>query len=199
VAPMRQAFEEFSRLLELRLASKVPTTEDSVRYTLFAAMLSNGIAAEEVVLEYPHPAIERGKIDTWLPNYQGRPVSIEFKYDRDPPGGKNQPKTQKAGSVFRDMHRQLLTCKETSADCYFVYVTTKEMAVYFNNPNNGYQSIFGLQPDQQFEIGHDYFSGKPMTFMTSLGGEFEARIFCIMSRSLPQNHELRIYKVEAAS
>ncbi|MDH7943689.1 hypothetical protein QGM61_07635 [Pseudohongiella sp. SYSU M77423] len=194
---MRKAFDKFSELLELRLASKVSTTEDSVRYTLFAAMLSNGISPDEVVLEFPHPAIERGQIDTWLPNFRGRPVSIEFKYDRDPPSGKNQPKTQKAGSVFRDIHRQLLTCQKTNAECYFVYVTTKEMAVYFNNPNNGYQTIFGLQPDQKFQIDHGYFSGKPMTFMTSLGGEFEAGITCIISKSLPHDHELRIYKIEA--
>lgn len=192
---MKPVFSEFANLLAQRLSVGTPTTEDSVRYTLFAAMLANGVKAEDVVLEYPHPAIPRAQVDTWLPSYDGKSIAIEFKYDRDPPGGKNQPKTQKAGSVFRDIHRLLLIGESISAICYFVYVTTNEMAIYFKNPNNGYDGFFALADGQHLEIRNGYFFGKPATFMNALGGGFEADLLAIQSQSLPADHSLRIYQV----
>lgn len=195
---MNEIFKNFSRLLELRLTSGIQTTEDSVRYTLFAAMLVGGIQPHEIVLEYSHPAILRAQVDTWLPSLRGRSVGIEFKYDRDPPGGKNQPKTQKAGQVFRDIHRLVLLGENTKADCYFVYVTTEEMAVYFKNLSNGYQDFYGLTPGAKLEIRSGYFSAKPPTFMNSLGGEYEAGIEGVLSTSLPAGHHLRVFKVSPA-
>jgi hypothetical protein len=195
---MNEIFEDFSSLLELRLTSGIQTTEDSVRYTLFAAMLRGGIQPHDIVLEYSHPAISRAQVDTWLPSLNGHSVGIEFKYDRNPPGGKNQPKTQKAGQVFRDVHRLVLLGENTRADCYFVYVTTEEMAVYFKNSSNGYHDFFGLMPGAKFEIRSGYFSEKPTTFTNSLGGEFEASIESVLSMPLPVGHHLRIFKVSPA-
>lgn len=192
---MRAIFETFADLIAERLIARVPTTEDSVRYTLFAALLEHGVRPKDVVLEYPHPKIPRAEIDTWLPLFEGCPAAIEFKYDRDPPGGRNQPKTQKAGSVFRDLRRLLLTASNANAKSYFVYLTTREMAVYFRNPINGHNSLFALAPGESMDISLSYFEGKPVTFMTGLGEPFEARISAVLARSLPADFELRIFEI----
>ena len=81
-------FTDFTNLLETRFNGNVLTTEDSVRYTLFASMLHNNISPNAVILEFPHPEIPRAQIDTWMSDFHGKSVAIEFKYDREPPGGR---------------------------------------------------------------------------------------------------------------
>ena len=46
------------------------------------------------------------------------------------------------------------------------------------------------------EIGPEYFTSKPTTFRNSAGGDFEAVLTCSHSASLPNRHELRVYKVD---
>jgi hypothetical protein len=193
---MFKVFEEFRRLLEERLRRGVVTTEDSVRYTFFAALLKSGVTPEQVVLEFPHPAIDRAKIDTWLPFYQDGSIAIEFKYDRDPPGGKNQPKTQKAGAVFKDLRRQALVAKTIGVRSYFVYVTSEEMAVYFRNPNNGHSMLWSLGNGSDMPIDEHYLSDKPQTFVAALGGSFEAKVIGIYHSDLFGGNYLRAYEVQ---
>lgn len=192
---MIEIFEEFGKLLDQRFELGVVTTEDSVRYTFFAALLDAGVKPYQVVLEYPHPAIERAKIDTWLPSYKEGSVAFEFKYDRDPPGGKNQPKTQKAGYVFKDLHRQVQVAKGVGIRSYFIYVTSEEMAVYFRNPNNGYVDFWELKQGAELEIDENYFSNKPSTFLNTLGGTFQANVVGAFCRALSRGNYLRAYEV----
>ncbi len=192
---MIEVFEEFGRLLEKRFRREVATTEDSVRYTFFAALLKSGVTPDQVVLEYPHPEIDRAKIDTWLPDYKGSSIAVEFKYDRDPPGGMNQPKTQKAGAVFKDLRRQALVARATGVRSYFVYVTSEEMAVYFRNPNNGHSELWSLERGSDMYIDEKYLSGKPKTFQSTLSGSFEAKIVGIFHSDLFGGNYLRAYEV----
>ena len=195
-AAMTTIFTDFARLLETRFNRAVPTTEDSVRYTLFAAMLRNDIEPDAVILEFPHPVIARAQVDTWMPAFRGIDVAIEFKYDRDPPGGKNQPKTQKAGAVFADLRR--LRLLSDRAVCYFVYVTTKEMDVYFRNPRNGHKELYELLPGKSVEIRSSYFSDKPRTFKTAVRGAFEAMVTGVLKQRFG-SHSLRVYNVDQVS
>ena len=55
---MAQAIAAFVPLLEKRLNSGIFTTEDSVRYTFFAALLHTGVQPEQVVLEAPYRDID---------------------------------------------------------------------------------------------------------------------------------------------
>ncbi|MBW1716821.1 MAG: hypothetical protein JRH08_15300 [Deltaproteobacteria bacterium] len=192
---MIEIFEKFGELLNERFRRGVVTTEDSVRYTFFAALLDAGVTPHEVVLEYPHPAIYGAKIDTWLPSYKDRSIALEFKYDRDLPGGKNQPKTQKAGYIFKDLHRQVLVAKEIGVRSFFVYVTSEEMAVYFRNPDNGYAEFWGLQNGKEIDIDNHYLSNKPKTFLNTLGGMFQAKVMGIFNRTLSGGNYLRVYEV----
>ena len=192
---MNIVFNKFAELLDQRLMRNVLMTEDSMRYTFFASMLANSIKPDDVILEYPHPAIPRALIDTWIQSETSQPIAIEFKYDRGIPCGKNQPKTQKAGAVFHDIDRLRLTQHAIGATCFLVYVTTTEMMVYFKNPTNGHSTFFNLQPGKTLEIKSEYFSTKPMTFMRKVGEKFEANVTNVMSRELAANHALRIYEV----
>ncbi len=192
---MDAIFTDFCKLLEARFKGKILTTEDSVRYTFFASMLYNNVEPDTVILEFPHPNIPKAKIDTWMPNFHGNAVAIEFKYDRDPPGGKNQPKTQKAGSAFRDLRRLQLINTNPYAARYFVYVTTKKMDTYFRNPDNGHKEIYELPPCRSVNIKESYFSDKPKSFMDKLEEPFEAKITNALKSSLPGDHFLRIYEV----
>jgi len=192
---MIEVFHEFGCLLEERFRHEVVTTEDSVRYTFFAALLKTGVTPDQVVLEYPHPAIDRAKIDTWLPFHKGGSIAVEFKYDRNPPGGMNQPKTQKAGAVFKDLRRQALVAKDLGVRSYFVYVTSEEMAVYFKNPNNGHLRLWNLENGSDMLINEQYLSNKPNTFLKELGGIFEAKIVGAFHTDLSGGHYLRTYEV----
>ena len=194
---MNAIFEDFADLLESRLRNGVPTTEDSVRYTLFVSMMNHHVPPNSVILEYPHPEIPRARIDTWISDYRDSNITIEFKYDRKIPGGKNQPKTQKASSVFQDLFRLQLTNKNTEAICYFVYLTDVEMHAYFKNPENGHQELYELPQHAVFRVDRNYFSGKAQTFTNNLKEPFETSITNILRRSLSGGHHLRIYRVES--
>jgi hypothetical protein len=192
---MIEILEKFADLLDARFKHEVVTTENSVRYTFFGALLDSGVKPHEVVLEYPHPAIERARIDTWIPAYEGGSVALEFKYDRDPPGGMNQPKTQKAGYVFKDLHRQVQVARSVKIRSYFVDVTSQEMAVYFQNPNNGHAEFWDLATGHALDIEEAYFAAKPRTFMNAVGGAFRATVVGACRRALAGGKHLRAYEV----
>ena len=64
---MKDIFAEFAQLLRKRFGQGVYTTEDSIRYTFFAALLAKSdLEAQDVVLEYPHPQIPGAEVDTLL-------------------------------------------------------------------------------------------------------------------------------------
>ena len=194
---MNTVFETFADLLDRRFGTAIPTTEDSVRYTFFAALLQVGVRPEEVVLEYPHPSIRSAEVDTWLPHYVSGAVGLEFKYHRDPPGGKNQPKTMKAGDVYADIRRLAMLRETTAATCYFVYVTTREMAVYFQNPRNDCHDMFNLT--STIEIKPEWFSSRPSTFTKAVGEPFGARITGVFSRDIGADYFIRIVQVDGIS
>jgi hypothetical protein len=100
-------FKQFSALLGERLRLGVLTTEDSIRYTFYIALLSSGdMKHTDVILEHPHPLIPGAEIDTIIRGVNGRqPLAVEFKYDRGNPGGTNQNRTQRAAAVVGDMFR----------------------------------------------------------------------------------------------
>ena len=190
--PMKPIFVNFARLLKTRLVRTVPTTEDSVRYTLFASLLRYNVEPNGVILEFPHPAIPRAKIDTWLPDFQGRAVAIEFKCDRGPPGRRNSPTTQKTGALFADFRRlQLLSHLATT---YLVYVTTNDMDAYFIVRRHGHRELYELSPGNSLEVGKSYFADKPPTFLGVAGGSFEASITVVLGRRFA-GHYLKVYNV----
>ena len=182
---------DFATLLETRVCHDVWTTEDSVRYTFFAAMLRNNVEPHEVVQEYPHRVLGgEKKVDTWMPDFHGKAVAIEFKYD--PSRGTTLNETQRAGAVFEDLRRlQLLS---DDAVCYFVYVAMKEMDRHFRNRH---EELYGLVQGESIEIRRSYFADKPSTFMGKVDGVFEARVTGVVNQRF-LGHNLRVYNVAKA-
>lgn len=197
---LEQVIESFCDLLRSRLEKDVFTTEDSIRYTFFAALLGvGGLRPEEIVLEYRHPAIARAEVDTWIPSSSGRSVAIEFKYDRPLPGGKNTPRTQRAGHVFNDIRRLAPLATNPSARCFIVYVATREMSAYFSNPENGLHAFFGLELKSELTIDDGFFSSKAASFVAAASGPFNICVVTRAAAQLPRDHVVRVYEVLAAT
>lgn len=187
---LHATLERFSDLLSVRLIKRIFTTEDSVRYTFFTALLQqSGLKPEDVVLECPHPSIAGAEIDTWIPSFEAGGLAIEFKYDRDIPSGKNTPRTQKAGKVFHDLYR--LGQIKNGARCLFIYLTGPEMASYFSNPSNGLTEFFSLPQGRTFPIDSAFMSGKSSTFASSVGKAPDVVVAALYGCSLPGKHEVR--------
>jgi hypothetical protein len=87
-------FEQFASLLNTRLSNAVITTEDSVRYSFYAAILYSGILQpHEMIMEFPHPEIPNAEVDTYIPAKESNlPEVFELKYHRQVPNGKNSPR-----------------------------------------------------------------------------------------------------------
>jgi len=83
---------DFAALLSVRLSRNVFTTEDSIRYTLYASLLRAGISPDRIIVEYKHPTIPGAEVDTVILDEIGKlSAAIEFKYNRPIPSGKNLP------------------------------------------------------------------------------------------------------------
>ncbi len=196
---MSKAVAEFLGLLRHRFDVGVLTTEDSIRYTFFAALLRTDVRPEQVVLEYPHPSIRRARIDTVIVGADRSPkIAIEFKYDRANPGGTNQPMPQKAGATFADFVRLLKLPWQIGR--YLVYLTDEELAGYLANPRNGLSEVFGLREGTHLKLRSDFFRDRSATFLDSMGEwPGPATLYGIASANLPQDHYLRIYEIQPSS
>ncbi|MFC1975481.1 hypothetical protein ACFLXQ_03670 [Chloroflexota bacterium] len=198
---MKLIFAEFSALLKTRLNHLVFTSEDSVRYTFFAALLhTTKIAPHEIILEFPHPSIPGAQIDTYVPSTPDRKgLVIEFKYDRQPPGGRNMPRTQNAGEVFNDLYRLARFEEDPSADRLLVYLTDAGMAGYLSNSRNQLTDFFQLAPGHQLRVDERYLETKAITFQRCIGGSLNADLTGLWQDTLPNNHHLRICQITPIS
>ena len=79
---MKTIFSQFADLLDVRFRKEIYTSEDAIRYTMFASMLYQDIPSDSLSFEYPHPTLDGAKIDTWFQIDGEKPIAIEFKYDR---------------------------------------------------------------------------------------------------------------------
>jgi hypothetical protein len=180
------AIDSFAALLARRLDAGVPTLEDGVRYTLFAALLRAGVEPDRIVPEYPHPA--SGLIDTVLLDDGGEPqVALEFKYDRT--GG---PMSQKAGAALADLAK-LGYCPPWSGR-FFVYVTGEDMTKYLANPANrlrgllDYPKAVALRPEAVADLA--------ATVRARAGDLSAAPLLTTVLRSaLTLKHVLRVIEV----
>lgn len=86
-----EVLERFRELTHDRLVKESKLTEDSVRYSLYMALQQKGgISDSEIVVGYPHPTIERAKIDSYSPTSESHGAAAwELKYDRAFPSKKN--------------------------------------------------------------------------------------------------------------
>jgi hypothetical protein len=197
---MTEVFKQFVKLLADRFSKQVYTTHDSIRYSLFYCLTSYGkIHASDIILEYPHPHIS-GEVDTYIPPKSGGSgLVFEFKFDREIPSGKNPPKTQKAGKVFADIFRlALFESNNENIQRYFVYVTDKEMAIYFQNPSNHLDDFFDLTIGDTLRIDRRYIEeNHPNAFVKSVGSHIgNCEVVCHLRKEFTPKIWLRIYEIK---
>jgi hypothetical protein len=190
-----RVFEDFADLLRKRLEFGTYGSEDSVRYMLFAALVRHGVQPERVVMEFPHPGMDKKKIDTVVVGDDGKPVlAVEFKYHRRSLSGRNKPRTLAAGSLFKDISR--LAVLEWPADRYFIYLSDDEMALYLRSPGVGLGDVLDLPVGSELELTADTFASHPPTFFRRVGvwpGHIAIRT--VAARDLPFKHLVRVYEV----
>jgi len=192
---LEDVFSEFSDLMHTRLSALIHTTEDSIRYTFFTALLSRtDLRPHEVILEFPHPTIS-GKIDTYIPSLNGKPTAIEFKYDRNIPSGSAVPRSQNADELFADIYRLVKFTAPSEPDRFLVYCTDRIMAHHFRNPDKHYGRFFDLQCRDTMRIGEKYIEDKSKTFRKYIGGTLSTNLECVWTEELSQEHHLRIYSI----
>ena len=189
--------QKFSELIKTRLETNVHTTEDSVRFTFFAALLNEGIKPEEVILENPHPhhKLARARIDTWIATTDDCDgLAVEFKYDRTLPGGTNLPRPQRAGNLLHDFHRLSLVENKMRRLC--IYLTDVEMVTYLRKPKNGLADFFNqVAPDLSFDLGLEDLNNLSRTSRTAAGFERPVRVKTLHHACFGCESELRVWEV----
>jgi hypothetical protein len=179
----------FCSLLSDRLKAGTHNTEDSVRFTFFAAMLKEGINPSDVILEYPHPNLNRKKIDTWIAPKRGdKGLAIEFKYNRA--GNDNQQRTKHAGKALHDLHR--MSQIPLGMHRLLIYLTDAEMAGYFSNIENGLSDFFSGKLEC---IGPQDLVGRADTLIKAAALEAPIKINTLCKETLHDKHELRVWEV----
>ena len=192
---MENVIAAFTDLLRIRFERGVVTTEDSNRYTFFAALLTKtALKPHDIVLEYPHPQLPGAKIDTFIPSCEGRPVALDFEDVCATPSGEAISRPLNAGELFEDIRRLEQFEPSTKAERILVFCTDANMAKYFRHPIKGH-TFFDLMKGDRLSIDETYLAGKPATFLGALGAELRAEIECRCAESLPLGHELRVYGV----
>lgn len=189
------ALPRFIDLLRARLAAGVHTTEDSVRYLLFASLLERDADPNRIVQEYPHPVESRARIDTVLLDAAGQPTdAVEFKYDRAGPGGHNQPRSQKAGAALADLRRLHDLPYEGR---WFVHLLDREMARYMSSPSNGLARVWGAAADASVTIGPSNLSRLSKTLRVRAGEWMEDIVVQVAAlEHLAENHQLRVLQLD---
>ena len=181
-------------MLDTRLAKPVFTTEDSLRYTFFAALLEcENLKPEDIILEHRHPTISSAQIDTWIPTINGSGVAMEFKYDRHIPSGSNANRTQKAGKIFHDLYR--LGQFEKTARRIFVYLSSSEMTNYFSSEKNGLSKFFSLAQGAALRIDDAFIAARAKSFTSMVPTAPNIEVVSLWTQGLPQNHLIRAYEV----
>lgn len=185
---IREVWVEFSSMLEKRLNNDLHTSEDSVRYTFFCALVRKGnVEPYELVLERSHPAITRAEIDLYAPPAPSRRgFNAEFKYSRQTPSKGNQPRTHVAGAQIPS---------EPNVVQYFIYLTDREMATYFNNESNGLVDFFNLKLGETKHFDGAFLEGFVRTFLNAAGDIVPFDVKGVYAAELPKRHFLRVYEI----
>jgi len=196
-----QVFKAFANVLSQRLRAGAFTTEDGVRYAFADALLQEKFCArEDIVPEHRHPVFERKALDLLIAQCPGRAaVACEFKYDRAIPSGRNMPRPQHAGAIFKDLFRLARIPAELAGERLFIYLTDSEMASYLANPGNGLTRFYDLPVGVTMPLDQAFVQRHSATFIKATAGlALPCRVTGAFQAELAGSHSLRIWRVEQA-
>lgn len=152
-------------------------------------MVKEGINPSDVILEYPHPNLNRKKDDIWIAQKRGdKGLAIELKYNRV--GNANQQRTVHAGKALHDLHR--MSHIPLGMHRLFIYLTDAEMAGYFSNVENGLSDFFSGKLECS---GPQDLVCRADTLIKAAALEAPIKIKTLCKKTLHDKHELRLWEV----
>jgi hypothetical protein len=189
-----QATDKFARLLDGRFHRGVATSERAVLFTFCYALIESlGFRPEEMILEARHEAI-KGAIDLLIsPFNDATRCAVECKYDKHKLKRDYSEYNQRAGKKFKDIFRLALLYSPTM-ETLFVYLTDRQMANYFRDKKNLMDDFFDLKEGNTCKVDD---SNLPQNnyFRSNAGPITPCMVTMLLSRSLFDEHELRVYRV----
>ncbi|MBM3245279.1 MAG: hypothetical protein FJZ15_05750 [Candidatus Omnitrophica bacterium] len=197
---MKEIFNNFKSLLSQRLLKNIFTTEDSVRYTFFHSLITEGnYKPEDIILEQPckNRKFKNDRLDLYIvPKNLNRALAFEFKYNRN----KSGTYTSDAGSLFWDFFKLNNERLSNRASAYLIYLFDEQMKKYFSSPKNNLQDLLTMSEGERLLINRKYVEKFPKSFVSWVkGSDYDYITNCtiriVFSCSLPKRHHLRIYKV----
>ena len=190
------ALTEFAKLLKRRLQHSVPTNEDTVRYTFFYALIKGlKLKPEDIMVESSHGKIALARLDLQIFAFSGREYVFEFKYDNFQLSRAESGSHQRAGRKFKDIFRLSQRYSIGKTETIFVYLTSRWMKNYFNNPVHEFTEFFNLPKGESLLIDDFYMARRPDILKQRAGQVIPCTIDCIYSCGLPDEHALRVYRV----
>lgn len=194
--PIIRSLASLATALQHRFNLGLHTTEDAVRYTFFASILSElKCGPERLILEYPHPKRERALVDAWISSWNDEPeIALEFKFHRRPPDAKNRPRTMLAGSILSDLSKLADFDDSKVVRRIFVYVYGAEMQQYYNNKNNGMTDLF-VQGSTDVLVTDQILEGKSETFLNNAGPIVPCRLSPLVREQISEHFRLLAYEV----
>ena len=172
-------------------------SEDRVRYSLFTAIRERaGIVDNEIAFEWPHPKIKGAKLDSFLPSSERHGACAwELKYDRATPGGKNQPRSNKAGALINDFFRLAALDDTGEVERIVIYLTDADMTSYFRNPHNGFDGLFSLGSGARLRIDDNLLASRAPSVRNKVKAPIIPCYAVGKFAALPRDHQLRLYEV----
>ena len=195
---LQVTFERFSNLLNDRFEKKIFTKEDPIRYTFFYAISKElELFPHDILLESPHPKIDKAEIDMLISETDEYPELIfEFKYDVK--RRSVVPHPFKAGALFADIFRLCLYKKDNQKTrCFLIYVTDIEMANYLSRDANRLDDFFNLSSNQTLVINENYVKNHSETFVSNASkhGIHDCIVKSCLNVDLVESHFVRIYEI----
>ena len=195
-----------TRFLKESSSKDFSTSEDTVRYVFFHALMKVGkYRLEEIELEKPckDPYFGKSKFDLFVKTKNSYPLVIEFKYHKQ---HKESAFTSEVGALFWDFAKLVseLDGRKNKIAAYFVYVLRESMKAYLDNPRRKrLRCFFNLKKGSSMRFGkRDIMNLKSIrTWLKDKGYDYVRKFHCkiksvyLADRPLEECY-LRIYKIE---
>jgi hypothetical protein len=171
-------------------------TEDVVRFTTVRALLTAGVAAPDIRVEWRPPELRGGAVDLVV----GSPVAsaVEFKYPREP-NETNAAWTMHLGEVIKDFYR-LAALPAHVGDRLCVQVVSTRLRRYLDNSADRHRLTIGAHGGEMTAFTPDAIHGLPETARRVLGGwadvTWSVRATCTTVLPIGPNLRLLVHRVD---
>jgi hypothetical protein len=173
----------------------VYTSEDSVRYSFFSALLQEAYARpEEIVLDYPL-LDPQGTLEMYIGPSPNRPVMMaDFRYSRPVPARDDRPRLLFAAQVLGDLAR-LAGIGLRSADRLLVLLLTRETITYLKHPSRGLCCLCWLHTGEECVLGRDGISPSQTALRRAVPRAFPGlNAEMLVAADLPRDHQIRVVR-----